>query len=391
MLNESKTHGPLYGRRIALPETREAARLALMFRQQGAETVSCPLVSIVDAADPTPLQAWLRRFVDTPFDDLILLTGEGLRRLCAVAARSGLEQAFVGALAKPRKITRGPKPARALRELGLTPDLPAEEPTTEGIIKLLEQNDLHDRRVGIQLYPGASNRLVDFLASAGATPDPVVPYAYASQAEDERVAALIDEMASERIDVIAFYQRSADQAAIRRRPRFGAGRQIARRSAKDDRRRDRPGRVGGARTAWCHGNGHAKRHILYEANGVRDHRGHIALTEAVASTRQSVHRGGSGWFKRRAVCAEHNGPDIFVDRGCQRCVDRAGCGYATAISTRSGRQKDNRFFFGDGLPTPRQVLQMRSPQVGRCLAIDQPYHTPTVSRETNAALRGLSR
>ena len=204
MLNESKTHGPLYGRRIALPETREAARLALMFRQQGAETVSCPLVSIVDAADPTPLQAWLRRFVDTPFDDLILLTGEGLRRLCAVAARSGLEQAFVGALAKPRKITRGPKPARALRELGLTPDLRAEEPTTEGIIKLLEQNDLHDRRVGIQLYPGASNRLVDFLASAGATPDPVVPYAYASQAEDERVAALIDEMASERIDVIAF-------------------------------------------------------------------------------------------------------------------------------------------------------------------------------------------
>ena len=204
MMNESKTHGPLYGLRIALPETREAARLALMFQEQGAETVSCPLVSIVDAADPTPLQAWLRGFVDTPFDDLILLTGEGLRRLCAVAARSGLEQAFVGALAKPRKITRGPKPARALRELGLTPDLRAEEPTTEGIIKLLEQNDLHDRRVGIQLYPGASNRLVDFLASAGATPDPVVPYAYASQAEDERVAALIDEMASERIDVIAF-------------------------------------------------------------------------------------------------------------------------------------------------------------------------------------------
>jgi uroporphyrinogen-III synthase len=204
VLNESKTNGPLYGRRIALPETREAERLALMFRQQGAETVSCPLVSIVDAADPAPLQAWLRRFVDTPFDDLILLTGEGLRRLCAVAARSGFEQAFRDALAKPRKMTRGPKPARALRELGLTPDLRAEEPTTEGIIKLLEQDDLHDRRVGVQLYPGASNRLVDFLGNAGATPDPVVPYAYASQAEDERVAALIDEMAAEQIDVIAF-------------------------------------------------------------------------------------------------------------------------------------------------------------------------------------------
>ncbi len=210
-MNESKIHGPLHGRRIALPETREAERLALMVREQGAETVSCPLVSIVDAADPTPLQAWLRRFVDTPFDDLILLTGEGLRRLCAVAARSGLEQAFLGALAKPRKITRGPKPARALRELGLTPALRAEEPTTEGIIKLLAQDDLHDRRVGVQLYPGASNRLVDFLESAGATPDPVVPYAYASQAEDESVAAPIDEMAAGQIDVIAFTNASQIQ------------------------------------------------------------------------------------------------------------------------------------------------------------------------------------
>jgi uroporphyrinogen-III synthase len=42
------------------------------------------------------------------------------------------------------------------------------------------------------------------LESAGATPDPVVPYAYASQAEDERVAGLIDEMARGQIHVIAF-------------------------------------------------------------------------------------------------------------------------------------------------------------------------------------------
>lgn len=66
IMNESKTNGL----RIALPETREAEQLTLMVREQGAETVSCPLVSIVDVTDPTPLQAWLCRLVDTPFDDL---------------------------------------------------------------------------------------------------------------------------------------------------------------------------------------------------------------------------------------------------------------------------------------------------------------------------------
>lgn len=175
-----------------------------MLEAQGAETVSCPLVAIIDAEDPGPLEAWLNRLIEAPFDDLILFTGEGLRRLDAVAGRAGRGQAFIDAIAKTRKITRGPKPARALRELGLMPDLRAAEPTTEGIIALLAAEELRGRRIGVQLYPGSGSRLVDFLRNAGALPDPVVPYQYASQAEDERVGALIEQMAAGRIDVIAF-------------------------------------------------------------------------------------------------------------------------------------------------------------------------------------------
>jgi uroporphyrinogen-III synthase len=203
-VTEDNSDGPLHGRRIALPEAREAERLAMMLSDQGAETLSCPLVAIVEPTDPAPLTAWLDRFIAAPFDDLILLTGEGLRWLYHFACRDGREQAFIAALAKSRKVTRGPKPARALRELGLAPQLRASEPTTQGVIALLRQSGLQGRRVGVQLYPGAADALVDFLRSAGATPDAVVPYAYASQAEDAKVAALIDELAAGRIDVIAF-------------------------------------------------------------------------------------------------------------------------------------------------------------------------------------------
>jgi uroporphyrinogen-III synthase len=229
-MDDGSNAGPLRGRRVALPETREAERLALMLQEQGAETVSCPLVAIVDAPDPAPLIAWLNRFVEAPFDDLVLLTGEGVRRLHAVARGSGMGQAFVDALATTRKITRGPKPARALRELGLAPDLRAEVPTTEGVIALLSHGDLRGRRVGVQLYPGAvDNRLVDFLRDAGATPDPVVPYEYVSGADDAKVAALIDQMAAGRIDVIAFtsapqVRRLFDAAhSLDRREKLAAG------------------------------------------------------------------------------------------------------------------------------------------------------------------------
>jgi uroporphyrinogen-III synthase len=104
-----------------------------------------------------------------------------------------------------RAVTRGPKPVRALRELGLGAGLRAAEPTTDGVIAMLAAEDLRGRRVAVQLYPGNPNaKLLDFLREAGAAADPVVPYAYASAADDRRVGALIGELAEGRIDVIAF-------------------------------------------------------------------------------------------------------------------------------------------------------------------------------------------
>jgi uroporphyrinogen-III synthase len=197
--------GSLTGRRIVVPETRELDLLARMIEAEGADAVRCPLVAIVDAPDPAPVAAWLDRFAGDPCDDLILLTGEGLRRLHASALAAGAEKAFLGALVHPRKITRGPKPARALRELGLEPDLRAVEPTTDGVIAVLSPLALQGRRVGVQLYPDNPNdKLLDFLAQAGARPDPVLPYAYASATETSRVIEIIDDMAAGRVDVIAF-------------------------------------------------------------------------------------------------------------------------------------------------------------------------------------------
>jgi uroporphyrinogen-III synthase len=195
----------LTGRLIALPETRELDLFADMLERRGARTLRCPLVGIHDAPDAAPIEAWLERCIAGGFDDLILLTGEGLRRLLGFAARAGRREAFVQALAGLRKITRGPKPARALRDIGLKPDLAASEPTTEGIIRDLQSLDLRGRRVGVQLYGTDPNRrLLDFLQAAGASAFPVAPYVYADAADDARVRELIAQLAAGAVDAIAF-------------------------------------------------------------------------------------------------------------------------------------------------------------------------------------------
>ena len=195
----------LAGRRIAIPETRQLDTLAALLESRGASLLRCPLIAIQDAPDPEPVTAWIRRSIETSLDLLILYTGEGVERLLGFAERAGLRATFIEALARTRKLCRGPKPARALRRLGLKSELAAVEPTTDGILQTLGGLALSGRRVGVQLYrPDGNEALCTALREAGAEADLVAPYVYASAADDDRVEALIAELAGGRVDAITF-------------------------------------------------------------------------------------------------------------------------------------------------------------------------------------------
>jgi uroporphyrinogen-III synthase len=197
--------GRLADRRILVPESRELDLFARMLEAEGATALRCPLVTILDLDDPSPVDAWLAHLIASEFDDLILLTGEGLRRILSVAEHSGKKAEAVAAIGRLRTIIRGPKPARALREIGLAASVTAIAPTTEGVIETLKSKDPKGRRVGVQLYPGNPNDpLIDFLRSAGATPVAVVPYRYASDSEAGKVVDAIRAMADGQVDLVAF-------------------------------------------------------------------------------------------------------------------------------------------------------------------------------------------
>src|SRR6201990_961998 len=100
----------LTGYRILILETREEAQFSRLLAEQGADVLQCPMFTIRDAPDSPPIEAWIRRFIDRPCDDLVLMTGEGLRRLMKVVRRMNLEQEFIAALGKARKVGPGPRP-----------------------------------------------------------------------------------------------------------------------------------------------------------------------------------------------------------------------------------------------------------------------------------------
>jgi uroporphyrinogen-III synthase len=194
----------LNGYRILILETREEAQFSRLLAEQGADVLQCPMFTIHDAPDPAPIEAWIRRAIDQPCDDLVLMTGEGLRRLMKVARRIDADQEFIAALGKARKFARGPKPGRALREIGLEPQVTTDKPTSEGIAEMLARVDLGGHRLGLQLYPEKDHSvLIAAITAQGATVDPVLPYVYDAQAAETNIITAIDEMAKGAIDAIA--------------------------------------------------------------------------------------------------------------------------------------------------------------------------------------------
>jgi uroporphyrinogen-III synthase len=126
-----------------------------------------------------------------------------------------LLEPFVAALARTSKLTRGPKPKRALRSIELVPEHTATQPTTAGLIATASAIAAPHGRVAVQLYSAEQDRgLIEHFERRGIAVDCVAPYVYASAADDERVAGLIRELAAGRVDAIAFTSKAQVQRLL---------------------------------------------------------------------------------------------------------------------------------------------------------------------------------
>lgn len=195
---------PLTGKTIALAEGRQLEDLARMLAAAGAAIWRCPLISILDPDDDGPVLRWIQDLIAKKFEWVVLLTGEGFRRMRTCAERHGLQDAMLAGFANVKLLTRGPKPGQALKEVGLAPTKVAKTPTTDGVIASLREETLAGVSVGVQLYKEDNPPLTDFLAAAGAKVDTVLPYHYAPAADGDKVVELIDALEAGKMDAVVF-------------------------------------------------------------------------------------------------------------------------------------------------------------------------------------------
>src|ERR1700676_4629124 len=158
------------GLRVVAFESRMAAETAKMIERLGGHAIVAPAMREVPLEDNHAALDFAERLLAGNFDIVILLTGVGVRALFLVMETRYARAAIVAALGKTTIVVRGPKPTKAVRELGLEPAIVAREPSTwrELLDDLSKQVRLDGKKVAVQEY-GVSNRdLIAGLEARGA-------------------------------------------------------------------------------------------------------------------------------------------------------------------------------------------------------------------------------
>jgi uroporphyrinogen-III synthase len=150
------------GLRVLALESRRAVEMAELIRRQGGDPFVAPSMREIPLVADEETARFAERLYAGEFDMMVLLTGVGTRQLNRL-----LGPRFGEALRSLTVVARGPKPAAALREMGLAAAVVAPEPNTwRELLRALEGRT--ERRIAVQEYGRANPELLAGLRQRGA-------------------------------------------------------------------------------------------------------------------------------------------------------------------------------------------------------------------------------
>ena len=155
------------GKPVLSLESRRAPEMAELIRKQGGVPFVAPSMREIPLGEDAEAFGFAERLFRGEFDMVILLTGVGARQLNRLLAQRYPETAFAEALRRIAVVARGPKPAAALRDMGVPLTLIAGEPNTWREV-LAVTAGRPERRIAVQEYGRTNPELLEGLRSRGA-------------------------------------------------------------------------------------------------------------------------------------------------------------------------------------------------------------------------------
>ena len=221
------------GLRVLSLESRRAAEIERLIRNQGGEPFVAPSVREVPLEQNPEALAFAERLLKGEFDAVILLTGVGTRYLSQVIETRWPPGTLAEALRKVTVVVRGPKPAAVMREWGVPIAIAAPEPNTwREVLAAIDESGKEKIgwRIAVQEFGRPSDELTRGLKARGAevTAVPVYQWDLPENVEPLREAAR--RLARNEVDVVVFTSAVQVQNLFRMAEQIGLG-DAARRGA----------------------------------------------------------------------------------------------------------------------------------------------------------------
>ncbi|MDA7979740.1 MAG: uroporphyrinogen-III synthase [Pirellulales bacterium] len=164
--------------RVAAFESRRAEEMRHLIERHGGQAFVSPSMREIPFGQNPAAKTFGRKIIAGEVDVVIFLTGVGLRHLIDEVSTHFDRGKFLAQLGEKTIVVRGPKPAIALRELGLAADFRAAEPNTwrELLHVIDEKVPLAGKTVAVQEHGQPNPSLTDALRSRGADVTNVTVY-----------------------------------------------------------------------------------------------------------------------------------------------------------------------------------------------------------------------
>ncbi len=204
------------GLRVASFESRRAVEMAELITINGGDPLVAPSLREIPLEENSDALLFGERLFSGKVDMLIMLTGPGMNTLLSVLQTKYSADAIKNELSKIDLVSRGPKPALALRAYGLEPNISVPEPCTwREILAILDtrtldahankaHGSLQGRRVAVQEYGVTNEEFLAGLKLRGAEILRVPVYRWALPEDTQPLKRALDAVIGGEVDVVIF-------------------------------------------------------------------------------------------------------------------------------------------------------------------------------------------
>ncbi len=194
------------GLQVAAFESRRAEDVARLIEKHGGVPHVSPSLRETPLDDHRSAIDFAHRLITGDVDIVVFMTGVGFQELLAIVRRHVDQQRYLDTLSDIITIARGPKPAAAMKEVGLTPTFRVPEPNTwRQVLQTIDASvPVANQVVALQEYGQTNASLIAGLEARGAAVLRVQVYRWDLPADIGPLAQNVRDLADGRLDVLLF-------------------------------------------------------------------------------------------------------------------------------------------------------------------------------------------